>query len=221
MNIVISGASNGIGLACVQLFLQQGHTVHGIDVMPSPVRHAAYTHHVADVREPLPDIADVQVLVTAAGVQSPEADCVDVNLLGTVRTVQRYAMQPAIRAVVTIASASAHNGAEFALYSASKGGVLAYTKHLAQQLAAWGATANSISPGGVLTTSNAPVLNDSVLRQEAMNEALLGKWAEPEEIAQWVYFVAVVNRSMTGQDLLIDNGEMLKANFVWPKDATN
>ena len=36
-----------------------------------------------------------------------------------------------------------------------------------------------------------------------------------EEMAEWTYFLAVVNQSMTAQDILIDNGEIAKANFVW------
>ena len=36
-----------------------------------------------------------------------------------------------------------------------------------------------------------------------------------EEMAEWTYFLAVVNKSMTAQDVLIDNGEIAKANFVW------
>ena len=46
-------------------------------------------------------------------------------------------------------------------------------------------------------------------------ETLLGKWALPEEIAELAYFLTAVNRSITGEDILIDNGEMLKSNFIW------
>ena len=48
-----------------------------------------------------------------------------------------------------------------------------------------------------------------------MDETLLPKWAEVEEIAEWAYFITVVNRSMTAQDILVDNGENAKANFIW------
>ena len=41
------------------------------------------------------------------------------------------------------------------------------------------------------------------------------KWASEEEIAEFTYFLAIYNKSMTGEDLLIDNGEKLKSNFVW------
>ena len=50
---------------------------------------------------------------------------------------------------------------------------------------------------------------------EICPETLLGKWAEPEEIADLAWYLTVVNRSITGEDILIDNGEMLKSNFIW------
>ena len=37
----------------------------------------------------------------------------------------------------------------------------------------------------------------------------------PEEIAELAYYLTVVNRSITGEDVLIDNGEMLRSNFIW------
>ena len=49
------------------------------------------------------------------------------------------------------------------------------------------------------------------------------KWATAEEIAEWVYFMTVVNKSATGVDIVIDNGEMTLAstlNFVWPENKT-
>jgi NAD(P)-dependent dehydrogenase (short-subunit alcohol dehydrogenase family) len=62
---------------------------------------------------------------------------------------------------------------------------------------------------------NRHILNDPDKFKLVSEESLLKKWATPEEIADWVYFLAVVNKSMTGEDLLIDNGEMLKSNFIW------
>ena len=217
MKALITGASGGIGAAIARKFLSCGYEVVGLDLAPQTVQDKNYTHLVADVTGELPEIEGVNVLVTAAGIQSEEMDAIDVNLKGTIRTVEKYAFTPAIRAVVNVASASARNGAEFPIYTASKGGVVTYTKNVALRLAPFGATANSLSPGGVMTASNAPVIRNDALFREALAESLLGKWAEPDEIAEWAYFLAAVNKSMTGEDLLVDNGEMLKSNFVWPK----
>ena len=62
---------------------------------------------------------------------------------------------------------------------------------------------------------NAHIIDDPELWARVMHETLLPKWATVEEIAKWTYFVAVVNQSMTAQDILIDNGEAAKSNFVW------
>ena len=216
MKLLLTGASGGIGSAIAKKFLHCGWEVVGLDVAPAVIDDPRYTHLTASVLGTLPDVADVNVVVTAAGVQSEGEDAIDVNLKGVIRVVEKYAFTPAIRAVVNVASASARNGSEFACYAASKGGVVAYTKNAALRLAAYGATCNTLSPGGVLTSSNDPVTKDPALFGAAIKESLLGKWATPEEIAEWTYFLAAVNKSMTGEDVLVDNGEMLKSNFIWP-----
>ena len=88
-------------------------------------------------------------------------------------------------------------------------------KNLALALAPRGITVNSISPGGVITESNAHILENAALYAAVKAETLLGKWAEPAEIADLAYFLTVANRSMTGEDLLVDNGEQLRSNFIW------
>ena len=93
----------------------------------------------------------------------------------------------------------------------------AYTKNVALRLAPY-ATCNSIDPGGVKTDINTPVMQDKKLWDRIMELTPLKRWAEPEEIAEWIYFVAVNNRFMTGQNLLIDGGEAGKCEFVWPEE---
>ena len=88
-------------------------------------------------------------------------------------------------------------------------------KNLALELAERGVTCNSISPGGVITPANSHILESGELYEKVLAETLLRKWAEPEEIAELAYFLTVTNRSITGEDILIDNGEMLKSNFIW------
>ena len=217
MKVLITGASGDIGSAIARKFLTCGYEVVGIDVKPTRIEQSGYRHLIASVTEELPEVDNVNVLITAAGVQSEE-DAIEINLNGTIRTVEKYAFTPAVRSVLTIASASASNGAEFPLYAASKGGVVTYTKNAALRLAAYGATCNSLSPGGVMTSSNDPVIRNEALFQKALAENLFGRWADPQEIAEWAYFLTVVNKSMTGEDVLVDCGEMLKSNFIWPKD---
>ena len=195
----------------------------------------SYVHHIADVTDPSTFPADIkpEVIVNCAGVQTDTgigtiggaagepsisemaARDIDVNLKGTINITERYAFgNEDIKAVVNIGSASGHTGSEFPVYAASKGGVIAYTKNIALRLAPR-ATANSIDPGGVVTELNDHVMKDERLWKQIMDLTPMKRWAEPEEIAEWIYFVAVVNRSMTGQNLLIDGGEAGKATFVW------
>ena len=215
MKTVITGTSNGIGKAIAEKFLSCGHTVIGIDICDSSISNKSYTHIKADIfSSVLPDITDTEILINNAGVQDSGRD-IDINLKGTIRVTEKYAFQDSIKSVLFIASASASTGAEFPEYAASKGGMIAYMKNVALRIAKYSATSNSLSPGGVTTELNAHVMNDEDLWKQIMEETLIPKWASAEEIAEWAYFVTVVNRSMTAQDILIDNGEAAKSNFIW------
>ena len=170
MKILITGTSQGIGKAIAQLFLDNGHEVFGIDRNESGLTDDRYTHFVCDIRDidSLPEISDVQVLINNAGTQNE--DDIDINLKALIRITEKYGIQSSIRSILNIGSASGHTGAEFPEYCASKGGVIAYTKNVAQRVAEYGATCNSIDPGGVLTPLNDCVINDPALWQEIMDQ---------------------------------------------------
>lgn len=215
MKVVVTGSSSGIGKAIANKFLNEGHAVVGIDRLPASIKRKNYTHVKTDVfYGTLPEIDNVEILINNAGVQN-EGDDIDVNLKGAIATTEKYAVQPAIKAVVFIASASAVTGSEFPEYAASKGGMVAYMKNVALRIAKFGATSNALSPGGVITPLNQRVMDDPELWRQIMDETPLKKWATAEEIAEFAYFVAVINKSMTAQNILIDNGEASKANFIW------
>ena len=215
MKVLITGTSQGIGKAIAEKFLENAHSVIGIDRQAQTVEDTAYTHFLCDVRdkEHLPEIEDVEILINNAGTQNEED--IDINLKALIYITEKYGVQPKIKSVLNIGSASGHTGAEFPEYCASKGGVLAYTKNVAMRVAQYGATCNSLDPGGVLTPLNECVMNDPKLWIEIMNETPLKRWATPEDIADWAYFLTVINTFCTGQNILVDGGESINYNFVW------
>ena len=215
MNVVVSGTSRGIGRAIAERFLAEGHDVWGFDVLGPSIDHPRYVHVVQDIRDEVTAVVPDPAIVVGAAGTLEEKDAIAVNLEGTIRFVRHFVGSPALRSVLFVASASARNGAEFPLYVASKAGIVGYMKNLALELAPRGITVNSVSPGGVVTESNAHILESEELYAAVLAETLLGKWAQPEEIADLTWYLTMVNRSMTGEDLLVDNGEMLKSNFIW------
>lgn len=215
MKILITGTAKGIGKAIAKKFLALGHTVVGIDILESTLNNPLYTHFKTDIlRGELPDIDGVDILINNAGVQNSGED-IDINLKGTIRVTEKYGIRDGINSILFIASASASTGAEFPEYAASKGGTVAYMKSTALRVAPYGATANSLSPGGVITELNAHIIDDPELWRQVLDETMLHRWATAWEIAEWAYFVTAVNTSMTAQDILIDNGEAAKSNFIW------
>ncbi len=215
MKVLVTGSSQGIGKAIAEHFLEKGHLVVGIDKQTGSIKSDKYTHITCDVRDrdALPEIEDIDVLINNAGVQ--HEDDIEVNLKSLIYITERYGVREGIKSILNIGSASAHTGSEFPEYCASKGGILSYTKNVALRVAKFSATCNSLDPGGVLTPLNQPVMDDPELWEQIMAETPLKRWATPEEIAEWAYFLTMENRFCTGQSILVDGGESINYKFVW------
>ena len=215
MKVMITGTSQGIGKAIAEHFLANGYSVVGIDRQESSISHSSYLHYVCDVRDKdnLPSVDDIDILINNAGTQNE--DDIDINLKALIYITEKYGVRENIKSILNIGSASAHTGAEFPEYCASKGGILSYTKNVAMRVAKFGATCNSLDPGGVLTPLNECVMNDPLLWEQIMEETPLRRWATPKEIADWAYFLTVTNKFCTGQNILVDGGEAINYNFVW------
>lgn len=217
MKVLITGASRGMGRETAIKFLNEGHQVIGLDISDPTIAHNNYIHYTADVsnNDTLPDIKDVNILINNAGVENSTRD-IEINLKGVMYCTIKYALNnPNIKAVVNQASSAASTGSDFGEYVASKGGVVAYTKWTAKEIAKYGATCNSISFGGVLTDLNWSVINDANSWKKIMKMTPMNKWATATEAADWIYFLSVVNKSCTAQDIVIDNGEMYNHQFIW------
>ncbi|MFV0129420.1 3-oxoacyl-ACP reductase FabG [Streptomyces sp. HMX112] len=109
--------------------------------------------------------------------------------------------------IVNISSAAGvHGYAAQANYSASKAGIIGFTKALAQEAAAYGIRANVIA-AGFIETDMAATLVDSA-RAEAMRSIPLRRFGRPEEVADMVSYV-VSAEYVTGSVLHIDGGIVL------------
>src|SRR5688500_7559013 len=92
-------------------------------------------------------------------------------------------------------------------YSASKAGLLGFTKALALELAPEGITVNGISPGPVATEMNLPILNNPELNQQFISKLPVGRWGKVEEIAKCLLYICSPDAGfLTGTDILVDGG---------------
>ena len=218
MKIIVTGSSRGIGKRAAERYIDSGHFVYGIDKDEGTIDNKNYKHFKVDIRfaDRLPDITDAEVLFNNAGLQNSEDD-IENNLKGTINVTEKYIeSNNALKSVLFNASSSAITGQEFPIYSASKAGLIGYMKNTAIRLAPRGVTVNAVSLGGVYTPLNDAVVNDSECFKKIMDVTPLKKWMTADEVADWVLFLTLTNRSMSGQNLLIDNGEYdLNSTFVW------
>lgn len=216
MNILITGTSKGIGKALASYFINKGHFVYGIDILDSCIDNDNYEHFNLDIRSNnLPDLEDLDIIINNAGLQNSEDD-IDNNLKGTINVTEKYINSPNLKSILFNASASSITGSEFSLYCASKAGIVGYMKNVAIKLASRKITVNALSLGGVLTESNDCVINDEELFKKIMDVTPMKKWMDLDEVCEWVYFLTIINKSMTGENILVDNGEAkLNQHFIW------
>ena len=174
------------------------------------------------VKEVIKTFGRVDILINNAGITKDglvmgmkEADfdaVINTNLKGSfncIRFISRHMMKQRAGKIINITSVSGVAGnAGQANYSASKAGLIGLTKSVAKELASRNVTVNAIAPGFVKTEMT-EVLSDKV-KEQAMNQIPLGRFAEPEDIANAAVFLASDKASyITGQVLLVDGGMVM------------
>ena len=109
--------------------------------------------------------------------------------------------------IVQVASTAAHIGMSSTAYAAAKGGVIAFTRQLAFELAPLGIRINSVSPGNTLTGMSGDRLSQPAIRAEVEAQTPLGRIATPEDIARAILFLLAGDSGyITGADLVVDGG---------------
>ena len=161
----------------------------------------------------------IDILVNNAGItrdmlilRMEEADwdsVLDVNLKG-VFNCSKAAIRPMMKQrygrIVNISSVSGQAGqAGQANYSASKAGVIGFTKALAREVASRQITVNAVAPGFIPTYLTNDLTED--LKKSILSATPIGRMGKPEEVAAAVAFLASEEAAyITGQVLAVDGG---------------
>ena len=164
----------------------------------------------------------IDILVNNAGItrdgllmrmkDSDWDDVININLKGVylmTKAVSKIMMKQRSGKIVNMTSVVGVTGnAGQANYSASKAGVIGFTKTCAKELASRGITVNAIAPG-FIHTDMTDVLPDKV--KEAMVHTIpLGRMAEPDEVAAVAVFLASdMSSYITGQVINVDGGMVM------------
>lgn len=164
----------------------------------------------------------LDVLVNSAGIREivPVLDLdpgewqrvIAVNLSGTFFPSQAFARRLVALGrpgrIVNLASTLGLMAApKRAAYVASKHGVVGLTRQMALELGASGIRVNAVAPGVVRTPMTERYFQDPEMSQTIRDIHALGRWAEPEEIARAILFLAAEdNGFLTGSILPVDGG---------------
>ncbi|MFI2332880.1 SDR family NAD(P)-dependent oxidoreductase [Nocardia rhamnosiphila] len=137
------------------------------------------------------------------------------NLRGTylaTRAVGPHLIAQGGGKVVNIASNFALQGvANHAAYSASKAGVIAFTRSMAIEWARHGIQVNAIAPGYFATPLNAELRDDAEATAQVVRAIPARRMGEPDEIRPWLLLLAGSDSNfMTGEVIVLDGGQSVR-----------
>jgi len=137
---------------------------------------------------------------------------ININLKGVFygckRAIQQFLSQGGGGVIVNTASVAGLGAmAGGTAYTASKHGVVGLTKQIACEYAGQGIRVNAVCPGGIATGMTRDLMSDPQTDELIKQTTPLGRWGEPEEIAEAILFLASDASSyITGEALRVDGG---------------
>lgn len=232
--VIVTGAAAGIGNSIAVHLAKRGARIAGVDIAPTLAEavaslpgtgHLAVTADISDaaaasdaVSRIASELGTPQVLVNSAGIGrfAPAQEIsvkewqqsIGVNLSGSFYMAQaagRRMLETGYGRIINIVSQAAEIGLpEHAAYSASKAGVLGFTRVLAVEWARSGVTVNAVSPT-IADTALAREIWVGEKGERAREEIPAGRFVTPEEIAGLVGYLASDEAAMiTGENVRID-----------------
>ncbi len=231
--VFVSGGTSGIGAAIAQAFAQVGANVIATGATPAEVQAAAQQapnvhHQLLDVRDGdavkalINNLGELDVVVNCAGIIQRQAELepqafertIDINLNGTMRVcaAARAGLKARQGCIVNTASMlSFFGGGLVPGYSASKGGVAQLTKSLAIAYASDQIRVNAVAPGWIATPLTQALQQDPERSAQILGRTPLGRWGQPQDIADPVLFLAShAARFITGVVLPVDGGYLIQ-----------
>jgi len=163
----------------------------------------------------------IDILVNNAGASKPNMlykmteeqwdEVLGIHLKGPFLCIQaasKYMMEKKYGKIINITSSAGLWGTIGQInYSSAKGGIVALTKSAARELARYGITVNVVQPGYVSTEMFEKVKSDPKLMGIYTGRILLGRFAEPEEVAPtFVFLASDESNYITGQLFCVDGG---------------
>ncbi len=170
------------------------------------------------------ELGPVDILVNNAGLTRPAMllkmteeqwdEVINVHLKGTFLCTQAVAKEMTERGFGRILNVTSSAGLQGTIgqvnYTAAKGGITAFTKSAARELAKYGITVNAISPFAE-TKMTEKIASDPKLRDKYLERVPLGRFGQPEEMAPGFVFLASPEAGyITGQILCIDGGMIMR-----------
>ncbi len=127
------------------------------------------------------------------------------------KLVVPYMMRKRFGRIINISSTAGQRGEGcYSNYAASKGGMISFTKSLAEELAEYNILANCVAPGWVWTDMSIPALSNKEILKKELQQIPLRKIPSPDDIAGPVLFLASeLSKHITGEVINVNGGSVM------------